>query len=112
MSPTQRSLRHLRGLGYLPWVVERRLPRTFRTVDLYNFADLVAVRADRPGVLAVQTTSASNLAARVRKVKAEPMARVWLAAGNRIACHGWKKVGRFWVADVREVSLSQMEVPM
>lgn len=89
MTPTQRSLAHLRKLGYLAAVVEKRIPRVFITRDLFGFVDIVAL-AD--GVtLAVQTTSGSNVASRIKKIRASAEFQRVLAAGWRIVVHGWRK---------------------
>ncbi|HPU35142.1 MAG TPA: hypothetical protein PK184_20815, partial [Phycisphaerae bacterium] len=100
----QRSVLMLRRQGFDVADVERRIPRSFVTVDLFNFADLVAIRADVPGVLAIQSTSTSNQAARVKKILDEPRALTWLRAGNRIEVHGWLKSKRTrrWECTVTE----------
>lgn len=93
MTPTQRSLKLLRDRGYTAAVVERWNAFARVRQDLFGFVDIVAIKAGESGVLAVQSTSADNLAARRTKIAAEPRAEVWLAAGNRIALHGWRKGG-------------------
>jgi len=60
-------------------------------LDLYNFADLVAI-SPSGGIAAVQVTSGSCVSARLKKIKAEPKALVWLQSGGRILVHGWRKV--------------------
>jgi predicted RecB family endonuclease len=88
-TPTQRSLDHLRKLGYLAEVVEKRIPKVFITKDLFGFIDIIAIRDGE--ILAVQTTSGSNVAARITKIReSATFARV-LAAGMRIEVHGWRK---------------------
>lgn len=96
MTPTARSLAHLRKLGYLAAVVEKRIPRVFIMKDLFGFIDIVALS---DGItLAVQTTSGSNVAARIAKIRASADFPRVLAAGWRIVVHGWRKAanGR-WV---------------
>lgn len=118
MTPTQRTLSHLRARGWWPAVVERWLPHARVRQDLYGFADLVALAPDRPGVVAIQTTSAGNAAARRRKIAAEPMARRWLIAGNAILLHGWgkRKVKRGgkavrWTLTEQEITLEMLDTP-
>lgn len=96
-SPTARSLDHLRDLGYVAAVVEQHVTRTI-TRDLFGFVDIIAVK---PGeTLAVQTTSASNVSSRVRKIAdAEHLGAV-REAGWRIEVHGWRDDGRLRVVDV------------
>lgn len=88
MSPTQRTLRHLRSLGYLPAVVERWNPHARIRQDLWGWCDVLAVKASE--VLAVQAT-AGAVAARVRKVRESATFDAVKAAGVRIEVHGWTK---------------------
>lgn len=94
MTPTERTLRHLRSLGYLPAVVERWNPHARIRQDLWGWCDVLAVREGE--VLAVQCTS-HGVAARVRKVLASATIAPVLAAGVRVEVHGWTKRanGRF-----------------
>jgi len=88
-SPTQRSLAALRATDWLCAVVEHWNHHAKIRQDLYGFVDILAVK---PGItLAVQTTTASNVAARVAKIRESPhLARV-LAAGWRVEVHGWAR---------------------
>jgi hypothetical protein len=108
-SPAQRSLEEARRRGWRAQVVERRLPHTHTTVDLWGFGDLVAMDG-LPGSLLIQATSGSNGASRVRKIREECTedARRWLEAGNRIVVWAWTKykvrvAGKLW--RVREVEI-------
>ena len=92
MSPTQRSLARLRKENWLCAVTEHWNPWTKRRADLFGFIDIVCLRGDE--TLAVQTTSGSNVAARLGKIKATQAASVWLESPNRkITIHGWDKKG-------------------
>lgn len=93
MSPTQRSLKHLREQGYTAQVVERWNAWAKVRVDLFSWIDIVAIRHDRTGVLGVQCTSDSNVAARLAKARVTNELGTWLAAGNRLVIHGWGKKG-------------------
>lgn len=84
------STKALEDDGWTVATVENRIPHTFITRDLFNFADLLAVSPSR-GVMLVQVTGGSNMAARVEKVKAEPRHAICLAAGIRIQVHCWVK---------------------
>ena len=91
-SPMELSLRLLRGEGKRVGIVERRLPipGKFVTVDLWGFGDIIFVDATRKITGLVQTTSASNFAARVRKVQEGTGWIDWLSVPcNRIEVHGW-----------------------
>mgnify|MGYP001577519388 CR=1 FL=1 len=60
--------------------------------DLWNFADLLAVKADT--TLLVQTTTGDNLAARLAKIQASQAAQLWLESPTRrVVVHGWAKRG-------------------
>lgn len=101
------STRRLERMGYDVCSVERRVNRVV-TFDCFGFADLIAMHPEH-GTILVQTTSASNMAARLKKVKAEPRHRTWLLAGrgwHRIEVHGWRKdkTGK-WVCRTVEVGL-------
>lgn len=90
-SPTQRSLALLKKEGYKPWIVESYNSFGHNRVDLYSFLDIVALRNGDMGVLGVQTTSTSNISARVHKILGIPAYHLWLECGNRIFVMGWRK---------------------
>lgn len=93
MTPTARTMAHLRGLGYEVAVVERWNSYTRTRHDLYGFADLLAMRGRE--LLAVQATSTGNVSARVKKILAEPRAKLWVEPGSQrfIVVVGWAKRG-------------------
>lgn len=100
MTPTQRSLAKLRADGWTVCVVEKWIPATpagykgrILRSDAFGFGDLLAAKVGVPGSTLVQTTSGSNVAARIAKIKGIAEAGIWMAAGNRIEVHGWRKVG-------------------
>ncbi len=93
-SPTQRALAILRGHDYVAAVTEQWNPHARVRQDLFGFCDVLAVR---PGTtLAVQATSASNVASRFAKLTdtETPVGqRVWdcLRAGWRIEVWGLRQ---------------------
>lgn len=101
--PTQRSLKHLRDAGYLVEVVERWIPQARKRKDLFGFIDIMALNGEE--TLAVQTTSASNVSARVKKITEHENLSAVRDAGWRILVHGWRKnsKGR-WVLVERDIS--------
>jgi hypothetical protein len=112
-SPTQRSLNLLRERGYLPYITETWNPYSKRRNDLYGFADIVAIKVGEPGVLAVQTTSGTNLSARIKKAESLSAFRLWLAAGNPVEFHGWRKLltgkkQRTWQPLIRRFSIQDL----
>ena len=111
MSTLQRSRELLEADGYHVEVVEQNI-RTGRTTfkrDLWNFADLLAIR--RGEMLAVQTTTSSNMASRVAKITASPLLARVREAGIRVVVHGWSarvvkrgEAARQWVCRVKDLS--------
>ena len=101
-SPTARSLAYLREQGYTVEVVERWIPGANIRKDLFGFIDLVAIKRDE--TLAVQTTSYSNVSARVSKISEHENLAAVRAAGWRIEVHGWVRRKTGW--HVRVVDLS------
>lgn len=93
MTPTARSMAHLRDQGYHVVKVEYWSHFAKRRVDFGGFADVLAWRGDVPGVLAVQATTDSNVSARIRKVLASSELRDrvtdWTLAGNQYQVWGW-----------------------
>ena len=60
--------------------------------DAFGCIDLIAVSDNFPGTLYVQTTSYSNMFARIKKCLAVPEMKTILKSHNRIHVHGWRKV--------------------
>ncbi len=88
MTPTQRSLKALRAEGWLCDVVERWVPGANIRRDLFNMADLLAVKPGEKPLL-VQVTS-SNVAARVAKIHANQHLDT-VRDSFAIEVHGWRK---------------------
>ena len=112
-SPTQRSLALLKKDGYSAQVVERFNPYAHVRVDLFGFIDIVAV--GNGSTIGIQTTSAVNMSARVKKILLIPESKIWLECGNKIVVHGWAKKGakdkrKLWCVNTKEVTLSDFEV--
>ena len=109
-SPTQRSLKWLRQRGFTAAITERWCGFSKRRIDLFGFIDIVALCPI--GVVAVQTTSGANVAARISKIRELDAAKRWLDVGGHIVVHGWRKVGargkrKLW--ECREVRLMWIE---
>lgn len=105
MSPTQRTLKHLRAAGF-PLVEVTEHWNSFARIrkDLFGFVDVLAVDANG-AVTAVQTTSGDNVSHRVAKITDSPALAILRLAGWRVVVHGWRKGsnGRY---SLREVDLS------
>lgn len=103
LSPTQLTLRYLTAEGYTAAVVEKWNPHARIRQDLFGFIDVLAIR---PGeTLAVQTTTAANVASRVRKIGDHPNIAVVREAGWTIHVHGWAKRNGRWVLH-KEIDVS------
>jgi len=89
-SPTQRSLKYLRDRSYIADVSEHWNPFAKRRKDLFGFIDIVGIGYGH--LLAVQTTTGSNVSERVKKISKLPAAKAWLRSGNEIEIHGWRKL--------------------
>ena len=102
-SPTQRSKAHLEKQGYRVAITEHWCPFSHRRKDLFSIVDLLAIREGE--TLAVQTTSASNMSARVKKIAESDAIADIRAAGWGFHVHGWKRGtnGRY---TLREVDVS------
>jgi len=106
LSPTARSLAWLRQRGFLAAVTETWVPGANVRRDLFGFGDILAAKAGEP-VLLVQTTSAANVAARLRKIQETPAAALWLQVG-RIEVHGWARRAGHWCCRVIEVQAADL----
>lgn len=86
-SPTQKSLEHLRDCGYEPVVVEKWNPHAKIRQDLWGILDIIAI--GKGETLGVQTTSLSNMSARVTKMADKAVLGELLGCGWRVLVHGW-----------------------
>jgi hypothetical protein len=77
----------LESLGWRVADVERWIPGTHRTKDLFGFADLLCVKAG-VGTLAVQVTSESNVSSRVASVFQSADVKECLLAGWLVEVFG------------------------
>lgn len=99
MSPTQLSKRELEKQGYLVEITERWNAFARKRKDLFDFIDLLAIKDGE--ILGVQTTSASNISARLKKITEHPNFSPVRASGIKVVVHGWKKEKNRW--KVKEV---------
>ena len=80
------SLDMLRKLGYYAEPVEVQVRHPEITRDLLGFADILALREH---VLLVQTTSRTNVNARIRKIQSAIAFEPCRRAGVLVHVHGW-----------------------
>ena len=102
-SPTQRSKAHYEKLGYVVAIIEHWNPFAMIRQDMFGIIDLVVIGGSQ--TIGVQTTSYSNVPARVNKITASPMTRLLRDCNWQLVVHGWKK-GKDGKWMVREVDLS------
>jgi hypothetical protein len=89
MTPAARTLAALKADGYRCAVVERWNPHARIRQDLFGCIDILAIRDGE--TLAVQTTSASHVSHRVRKIADSEAIADIRRAGWRVEVHGWRK---------------------
>ena len=92
MTPTARSLAHLRAEGYQAQVVERRNPHSKTLLDLFGVIDIIGAHPEK-GIIGVQATTGPHVAARRTKSLDEPRLMVWLLAGGTYEIWGWSLQG-------------------
>ena len=102
-SPTQLSLKKLREDGYTVAVVEHWNSFARIRQDLFGFIDLLALKGKE--VLAVQTTTTTNMNARIKKIADHENVGIVREAGWTIHVHGWHQDDkRKWHCKVKDVS--------
>jgi len=106
-SPTSRTLDECRDRGWTAGVVEKfvKFPPPGHHVDLFGVIDVVAIDLDtviscggcgrnqHGATIGIQACAGSGHAARRAKILAEPRARQWIDAGNRLELWSWTKRG-------------------
>lgn len=107
-SPTSRTLKYYRDRGYEVDIVERYIYHAKRRKDLFGWIDILAVHPSGD-IIGVQTTSSSNVSARVKKAKGKRELLSCLRAGMRLVVQGWRK-GVRGVDGLREVEICQDDV--
>ena len=85
------SVEKLESDGWTCQIVEYRIPHCFITKDCFGFGDILAISPSR-GTMLIQATGGGNGSTRIKKIKAEPKAGIWMGCGNRIQVHDWIKV--------------------
>jgi len=92
MTPTERTLKLLRELGFKPWPVERFNGFSGRRTDLFNIIDYLAITEySTIGIQSCGTAFAPHL----KKLTEEELTNTidWLSCRNRkLILVGWRKV--------------------
>ena len=108
-SPTARTLAECRKRGWPAGVVEKfvRFPPPGHHVDLFGVLDIVAIVTmvhdayqfgDEPprrgaATIGIQACAGADVGRRRKKILAEPRARQWVEAGNRLELWSWALQG-------------------
>jgi hypothetical protein len=102
-SPTQLSLAMLREDGWFCWITEHYNYFSKTRQDLWGFGDILALK---PGqILCCQTTTASNMSARIRKITDHENVGYVRDANIMIHVHGWHQDDKKkWHCKVKDVS--------
>ena len=120
LSPTQRTLRELRGQGRIVGTVERWNPYVGShgiRQDLFGFIDLIALDRDR-GIVGIQSCGQSYAAHERKILDSECTENVveWLRCGGKLELWGWRKLlvkrggkAMRWTPRVREFTLGDFD---
>jgi hypothetical protein len=101
MTPSQRTVLHLRKLGYQTANVESYNHFTKRKKDLFGVIDILAIGNGE--TLAVQVTSKSNMSSRIKKIEESEALPEMLRSSWRVIVHGW------WRGDNGRYQLKEFE---
>ena len=96
MTPTARTLTHLRRLGFIADVCERWLPHVNRRRDLFGLGDVIAFPPRDKLVLIVQATSLAHVGDRLARITQRPELAPLLKAGVAVEVWGWEQRGERW----------------
>lgn len=90
----------MEALGYKVAIVERWNQWSRTRQDLFGFVDLLCIGNGE--TVAIQTTSGSNVSARVKKISEHENVGAVRSAGWRIIVQGWRKnsKGRYVMREV------------
>ena len=104
ISPTQLSLAQLREDGWFCWITEHWNSYAKIRQDLWGFVDIIALKPNQ--ILGVQTTTASNMSARVKKIADHENVGKVRESGVMLHVHGWHMDAKTkkWHCKVKDVS--------
>ena len=103
-SPTQLTLAKLQKDSYpLVQVVEKWNSWGRVRVDLFGIIDVLAI-SEEGDTVAIQTTSLTNVGARIKKISDSEAIKHIRKAGWTVLVHGWYKKNNRW--HVKEVDVS------
>lgn len=120
MTPTQRTLRHLRHEGLLSAIVEKwnaYAGKHGQRQDMFGIIDIVSLCPLR-GIIGVQScgNSFKQHWDKLTYEKAE-ISREWLSCGGKLYIYSWRKVKRkrggkamIWQPRIKEITLDDINV--
>ena len=121
LSPTQRTIAHLKEQGIVcgiceRWIPNPRMPGGGIRKDLFGFIDIITIsKAD--GVMGIQSCG-QDFSGHRRKILEEKKdeVRAWLEAGAKLQLIGWRKLkvtrggkAMRWVPRIEEITLEVLE---
>lgn len=103
-SPTQLTLQKLKTDGWTTLAIVEHWNAFARVrQDLFGFIDILAIN-EKGEVLAVQTTSYTNIYARIKKISLNEHINNVRKANWKIEVHGWRKKNNKWEVIIKDVS--------
>ena len=96
MTPTAKTLTHLRQLGFVAAPCERFIAAVQRSRDLFGIGDVIGFHPRDRLALLVQCTTAAHVADRLNRIRQRPELPLLLRAGLTIEVWGWHKHGDRW----------------
>lgn len=106
-SHVERTIKHLVSEGYEVSIVERYIAQARIRMDMFNFADIVAIRLGSP-IMAVQVCGA-DWSHHYKKICSEQRALIWLECGGSILLIGWRPIKGKITKRIHYFTLSDFE---
>lgn len=101
---TLRSRKLMEERGFHVELTEHYNAYTQRRHDLWTFADLLCIHKETGEIVAVQSTSLSNISSRINKITDSDLLPIVRRAGIGVAVHGWSKKLNRWQCREEDIS--------
>lgn len=104
LSPSQRTLKTLRELGYTVQVTEKWNPWARRRQDLFGFVDVLCLGDHE--ILGVQCTTMANKSAHLKKMLEHPNKDAWIRSGAKLQLWCWRPLRTprlHWEVDITHI---------
>lgn len=116
-SPTQKTMKELKKLGFTAHIVEKKIPYSFISVDCFGVGDILAMR-EGIGIVLIQATTntGGQHTKHLAKCYAEEKLKTWLLCGGRFEIWSWAKQGarnkrKLWVLRRQEIFIHDIPGP-